>query len=230
MKVGILGSAGGSVFAEVVGILKAASLAGRFQFYVITDRECGLETKCADLDIEVIRIEERDNALFSEKAGEHFHSIGIDMVLLFFSRLVCSHLYLSIPTFNIHPSLLPSFKGFHAVTQMKEANAKFFGASLHLVDESIDGGAIVAQVSMPVPYETSLEKLYKYSFIQKIYLALLAIELVESGAIRIAEGNAGYQVTGMLPYTDRCNPSIRNEGILREIMGLQDREGVELIK
>ena len=46
---------------------------------------------------------------------------------------------------NIHPSLLPSFKGARAIEQAMEYGVKIFGASIHYVDASLDGGRIIAQ-------------------------------------------------------------------------------------
>lgn len=52
---------------------------------------------------------------------------------------------------NLHPSLLPSFKGAHAIEQALEFGVKVFGATIHYVDETLDGGRIIAQRA--VPYE-----------------------------------------------------------------------------
>lgn len=52
---------------------------------------------------------------------------------------------------NLHPSLLPSFKGAHAIEQALEYGVKVFGATIHYVDETLDGGRIIAQRA--VPYE-----------------------------------------------------------------------------
>lgn len=46
---------------------------------------------------------------------------------------------------NLHPSLLPAFKGAHAIEQALEYGVKVFGATIHYVDESLDGGRIIAQ-------------------------------------------------------------------------------------
>ncbi len=48
---------------------------------------------------------------------------------------------------NIHPSLLPAFKGAHAVEQAVEYGVKVYGITIHWVDESLDGGRIIAQRS-----------------------------------------------------------------------------------
>ena len=46
---------------------------------------------------------------------------------------------------NLHPALLPSFKGAKAIEQAFEYGVKVFGATIHYVDESLDGGKIIAQ-------------------------------------------------------------------------------------
>lgn len=50
---------------------------------------------------------------------------------------------------NLHPSLLPSFKGAHAIEQALEYGVKVFGATIHYVDETLDGGRIIAQRAVP---------------------------------------------------------------------------------
>ena len=51
---------------------------------------------------------------------------------------------------NIHPSLLPSFPGLDAQLQALEHGVKWSGCTVHLVDESLDAGPIVAQRVVPV--------------------------------------------------------------------------------
>ena len=51
---------------------------------------------------------------------------------------------------NIHPSLLPSFPGLHAQGQAISHGVKISGCTVHLVDESLDGGPILAQAAVPV--------------------------------------------------------------------------------
>ena len=50
---------------------------------------------------------------------------------------------------NIHPSLLPSFKGAHAVEDAVAYGVKVFGITIHSVDETLDGGKIIAQRAFP---------------------------------------------------------------------------------
>jgi phosphoribosylglycinamide formyltransferase-1 len=54
---------------------------------------------------------------------------------------------------NIHPSLLPGFPGLEAQRQAFEHGVKMSGCTVHFVDETLDGGPIIAQHTVPV-YET----------------------------------------------------------------------------
>ncbi|MCM1151758.1 MAG: phosphoribosylglycinamide formyltransferase [Alistipes sp.] len=50
---------------------------------------------------------------------------------------------------NIHPSLLPAFRGAHAIEQALEYGVKVFGVTVHWVDATLDGGRIIAQRAFP---------------------------------------------------------------------------------
>lgn len=60
---------------------------------------------------------------------------------------------------NIHPSLLPSFPGLDAQRQALEDGVKVSGCTVHLVDNTVDGGPIVAQRTVPILDGDTVEKL-----------------------------------------------------------------------
>jgi phosphoribosylglycinamide formyltransferase-1 len=60
---------------------------------------------------------------------------------------------------NIHPSLLPAFKGLHAQQQALEAGVKLAGCTVHLVSAEMDAGPIVAQTAVPVLDDDTEESL-----------------------------------------------------------------------
>ena len=73
---------------------------------------------------------------------------GIEMIALAGFMRIIPHSFLkdfSHPVLNIHPSLLPSFKGLDAQKQAFEAGEKMSGATVHFVDDSLDGGEIIMQ-------------------------------------------------------------------------------------
>jgi len=58
---------------------------------------------------------------------------------------------------NIHPSLLPSFKGLHAIEQAMEAGVKVTGVTIHYVDEGMDTGPIIAQEAVTIDSGDTIE-------------------------------------------------------------------------
>ena len=60
---------------------------------------------------------------------------------------------------NIHPSLLPSFPGLDAQRQALEHGVKVSGCTVHFVDNTLDGGPIIAQRTVPVLEGDTVEKL-----------------------------------------------------------------------
>ena len=80
---------------------------------------------------------------------------------------------------NIHPSLLPKYKGLNAVEQALESDDVLTGCTVHYVTEELDSGAIIKQDSVPILPTDTLEKLT--TRIQRVEYDLLpkAIEYVK---------------------------------------------------
>ncbi len=72
---------------------------------------------------------------------------------------------------NIHPALLPSFKGRHAIKDAVNYGVKWTGVTVHIVDEEIDSGPILAQAAVPILNNDTIETLTKriHSVEHKIY-------------------------------------------------------------
>ncbi|MCI1821582.1 MAG: phosphoribosylglycinamide formyltransferase [Megasphaera sp.] len=60
---------------------------------------------------------------------------------------------------NIHPALLPSFKGLHAQRQAVEAGVKVAGCTVHFVEADMDAGPIIAQTVVPVMEDDTADTL-----------------------------------------------------------------------
>ena len=78
-----------------------------------------------------------------------------------FMRIVSSVFLDAYPEriLNIHPALLPSFKGLHAHEQALAAGARVSGATVHFVDDGTDTGPIICQEAVPVYQDDSLDAL-----------------------------------------------------------------------
>ena len=72
------------------------------------------------------------------------------VILAGFMKILSKEFVKKYPTVNIHPSLLPSFKGKDAVSQALNAGVKLAGCTVHWVNEKIDSGKIIEQASCPV--------------------------------------------------------------------------------
>lgn len=228
MRIGIVGSSGGSVLAEALRIMEIVE-PGKHEVVVLTDRPCGLEALANERGLQWRRLEERSNQQFSARANEVFtRAGGVDLVALFFSRLVTSELYDASPVFNIHPSLLPAFKGFNPIDQALAAGARFLGATLHKVDETIDGGPIVAQTCMPLSRTLSRAELERASFIQKLYLFLLLVEMGDAQALTV-QADGRIRVAEEYAVSDRCSPLLINEATHREVLKLQSQFELKVV-
>jgi phosphoribosylglycinamide formyltransferase-1 len=86
---------------------------------------------------------------------------------------------------NIHPSLLPSFPGLEAQRQALEYGVKFSGCTVHLVDETLDAGPILAQAVVPVHDDDTDESLSARILAEEHRIYTEALRLVLSGAFRI---------------------------------------------
>ncbi|PKL70163.1 MAG: phosphoribosylglycinamide formyltransferase [Methanomicrobiales archaeon HGW-Methanomicrobiales-1] len=73
-------------------------------------------------------------------------------VLAGYMRILGSSIVRAFPgkMINIHPALLPAFTGLHAQRQAVQYGVKVAGCTVHFVDESLDGGPIILQKSVPV--------------------------------------------------------------------------------
>lgn len=176
MNIGIIASSNGSVFIEIFKCLNEIS-PNKYKFFVILDRETNLIKFCQDNDIFYSLITEKENDSFSIKAKELFLEKSVNTVFLFFLRLVTKEIYDNFTTLNIHPSLLPSFQGFNAIENAINSNFKFLGATLHKVDETIDGGKILIQTAKILEKTSNVNKI---SFLQKVLLMLIYFDFLES--------------------------------------------------
>ena len=85
-----------------------------------------------------------------------------------FDRIIKPNKFKTKALFNIHFSLLPSFKGMYTSALPIIKNQKYSGVTLHKIDEGIDTGDIIDQISFEIGYETTSQELYelytKYGF------------------------------------------------------------------
>ena len=101
---------------------------------------------------------------------------------------------------NIHPSLLPRYKGLHTHQRALEAGDREHGCSVHFVTEELDGGPLVVQAVIPVQAHDSLDSLAQRVHEQEHLIYPLAVRWFAEGRLRL--GAQGAMLDGQpLPST-----------------------------
>ena len=95
---------------------------------------------------------------------------------------------------NIHPSLLPAFPGLGCHRQVLEYGVKWSGCTVHLVDETLDGGPIIGQKVVPVLPEDTEESLAARILKEEHQLYAEALALIVSGKYELV----GRRVVGRM--------------------------------
>nr|UXX33476.1 trifunctional purine biosynthetic protein adenosine-3-like protein [Holotrichia oblita] len=87
---------------------------------------------------------------------------------------------------NVHPALLPSFKGTHAQKQALEAGVKISGCSVHFVEEDVDAGAIITQEAVPIHVDDTVEILTERIKTAEHRAYPRALQLLATGKVRLS--------------------------------------------
>lgn len=101
-----------------------------------------------------------DKASFNDAILKAAQSYNPDLICLAgYMRICGENLINAFPNriLNIHPALLPSFRGLHAQRQAVEAGVKVAGCTVHFVGTGLDDGPIITQVAVPV-YDDDTEE------------------------------------------------------------------------
>ncbi|WP_413586966.1 phosphoribosylglycinamide formyltransferase [Aquipseudomonas alcaligenes] len=101
---------------------------------------------------------------------------------------------------NIHPSLLPKYKGLHTHQRALEAGDREHGCSVHFVTEELDGGPLVVQAVVPIESDDTPESLAQRVHRQEHQIYPLAMRWFAEGRLKL--GKTGAQLDGKdLPAT-----------------------------
>jgi phosphoribosylglycinamide formyltransferase-1 len=91
---------------------------------------------------------------------------------------------------NIHPSLLPLYKGLHTHQRALEAGDREHGCSVHFVTEELDGGPLVVQAVVPVAVDDTAQTLAQRVHLQEHQIYPLAVHWFAEGRLRLGEQGA----------------------------------------
>ena len=104
----------------------------------------------------------QDNSVFEEKTLDVLKEKNIDIICLAGFMKILSENFIksfSKPILNIHPSILPSFRGLNTYQRALNAGSLIHGATVHQITKDVDRGPILGQVIMRIAENTTAEKM-----------------------------------------------------------------------
>ncbi len=164
-RIGILISGRGSNMVALADAVRDQRIPNAEIAIVISDKPnaAGLD-KAKERGIETLVIERRGRPR-AEHDREIIAALGaknIDLVCLAGYMRMLSPEFITAyrrRILNIHPSLLPAFPGLDAQMQALEYGVRISGCTVHLVDETLDGGPVIAQRTVPIHETDTVESL-----------------------------------------------------------------------
>ena len=186
-RLGILISGRGSNMLALVEAVRSGRIAETEIAVVVSDKPnaAGL-TRAGELGLQTQVVERhgRTREDHDRETVDVLRSHQVDFVCLAGYMRVLSAYFLEEfrdRILNIHPSLLPAFPGLNAQLQAIEHGVKFTGCTVHFVDETLDGGPIIAQRAIPVYEDDTEESLSARILEQEHQLYPEAVAFVVSG-------------------------------------------------
>ena len=156
LRLGVMASGNGTNFEALVTAIAAGELCAEIPLLVVNNPGCGAQQRaerlgvpCTVLDHRVLR----DRLDLDRELVRRFGDASVEgIVMAGWMRIVTPVLIQAFPgrLLNVHPSLLPSFRGLDAVGQALASGVTISGCTVHLVTEELDAGPILAQAAVPV--------------------------------------------------------------------------------
>ena len=154
MRLGIMCSGNGSNFENIVRTCRYDEVV----LMIHNKKDCGAIARAAEYGIPHVRIPHKDE----DKMIELFKTWRVDLIILAgYMRVIKNPSDFPCPIINIHPSLLPKYKGLNVVERAMEAGELTTGCTVHYVNEELDGGEIIMQGKVDILPSDDVDSLTK---------------------------------------------------------------------
>lgn len=167
IKIAVFVSGRGSNLNAIIQAVEDGDLDAEIVRVISNDPEAQALTIAAQHGIETFALSHKGmkRREHEEKVLEHLKDLSIDYIVLAgYMRVLSSHFLKAFKhkdgyfrVINIHPSLLPAFPGINGYEEAFNYGVKVSGVTVHLVDEKVDHGPILAQVPFPRFAEDTLD-------------------------------------------------------------------------
>lgn len=190
-NIAVFCSGNGTNLQAIIDAVKKKKLKARIALVVSDNHEAFALTRAARAGIKHIVAERSafsSRSDFEKEIIAHLNKEKIELIVLAgFMRIIGPDLLAAYKNkiLNIHPALLPSFKGGHAIQDAFDYGAKVTGVTIHFVDAEMDHGPIIMQEAVPIKADDTSEVLEQR--IHKVEHALYykAIALFATGRLKI---------------------------------------------
>ncbi|MBF0321029.1 MAG: phosphoribosylglycinamide formyltransferase [Nitrospirae bacterium] len=190
-KLGVLASGRGSNFQSIIDAIGSGGLDAEIACLITDNDEAYAIERAKQHGIPHVYInpsgfETKD--VFYRSIADELKFCDVELVVLAgFMRVVKKPLIDAFPMriMNIHPALLPSFKGLHAQRQALEYGVKIAGCTVHFVDEGVDTGPIILQEAVPVFSDDTEESLSERILEYEHQIYPRAIKLYTEGRLMV---------------------------------------------
>ncbi len=184
LKLGIMASGNGTNFEVIAQAIADGKINAQIQVLIYNNPGAKAAARAEKWGVETVLLNHRDyknREKFDNQIVQILQHYDVQFVVMAgWMRLVTQVLIDAFPNrmINIHPSLLPSFKGVQAVEQALAAKVKITGCTVHLVSLEVDSGEILIQSAVPVLPDDTSETLHGRIQVQEHRILPMAISLL----------------------------------------------------
>jgi phosphoribosylglycinamide formyltransferase-1 len=157
---------------------------------VVADRECDAAAAMRAREVPVAVIAEPDNRAFSDALLDHCRAVDATHLYLLFGRLLSGQL-LDVyrdRIVNVHPALLPAFRGLHGFEDTIASGTRYLGVTLHFIDEAMDEGSIIIQSVTPIDPIAGEATLRERQFVQMCQGFVQVAHWLDEERLTVADG------------------------------------------
>ena len=142
-RLGVMCSGNGSNFENIVRTCKDHEV----MLMIHNKKKCGAAKRAEKIGIPHCYVNHKNE----EQMIQLFQAWNIDLIILAgYMRIIKQPNNFPCPIINVHPSLLPKYKGLHAVEQAINSRDRVTGCTVHYVNDELDGGEIIEQAKVPI--------------------------------------------------------------------------------
>jgi phosphoribosylglycinamide formyltransferase-1 len=191
MNLAVFCSGSGTNFQAIIDAVKSGYIRANISVMVCDNPNAPALKRAEDNGIDTLLVRRKDFSSREDFDREILRNLSkkkIDLVVLAGFMRLFSNCFIEAyrdRIINIHPSLLPSFKGAHAVKDALDYGVKITGATAHFVTEDLDSGPIILQSPVEVKGDDTEESLLNRVHEREHKIYIEAIKLFIEGKLSI---------------------------------------------